>query len=113
MNPTALALPERATKPRNEGLTVVIDNGIPLSYFQDVVASMGSLVDLVKFGWGTSVVSDTLGQKIACLRDHHLDYYFGGTLFEKFLSQDKLEDYVAYCHRYGCQFVEISTNRHP
>ncbi|HEY7127145.1 MAG TPA: phosphosulfolactate synthase [Ktedonobacterales bacterium] len=108
MNPTALALPERATKPRNEGLTVVIDNGIPLSYFQDVVASMGSLVDIVKFGWGTSVVSDTLGQKICCLRDHHLDYYFGGTLFEKFLSQDKLEDYIAYCHRYECRFVEIS-----
>jgi phosphosulfolactate synthase len=108
MNPTALALPERATKPRAEGLTVVIDNGIPLSYFRDVVASMGSLIDLLKFGWGTSVVSDMLEQKIACLREHQIDYYFGGTLFEKFLSQDKLADYVAYCHRYGCRVVELS-----
>ena len=63
MNPSALALPERATKPRARGLTIVIDNGIPLTYFQDVVESMGSLVDLVKFGWGTSLVTETLEQK--------------------------------------------------
>jgi phosphosulfolactate synthase len=108
MNPTALVLPERATKPRSEGLTIAIDNGTPLSHFQDVVASMGSLIDLIKFGWGTSIVSETLEQKITCLRNHQIEYYFGGTLFEKFLSQDKLDDYIAYCHRYGCQFVEIS-----
>lgn len=108
MNPTALALPERATKPRARGLTMVIDNGIPLTYFQDVVESMGSLVDLVKFGWGTSLVTETIERKIACLQEHQIDYFFGGTLFEKYLSQHRLDAYLDYCRQHGCRYIEIS-----
>jgi phosphosulfolactate synthase len=108
MQPTVLALPERAAKPRAHGLTIVIDNGVPLSHFQDVVESMGGLVDLIKFGWGTALVSDMLEQKIACLRAHQVEYFFGGTLFEKYLSQRLLKEYVNYCQRYECRYVEIS-----
>jgi phosphosulfolactate synthase len=108
MNSTALVFPDRATKPRARGLTVVIDNGIPLSHFQDVVESMGSLIDLIKFGWGTSIISEMLEQKIACLCEHQIGYFFGGTLFEKFLIQRLLDEYVAYCQHYGCRYVEIS-----
>lgn len=108
MHPTALALPERAAKPRASGLTIVIDNGIPLSHFEDVVESMGTLIDLIKFGWGTALVSPMLERKIACLRDHDINYYFGGTLFEKFLSQHLLDDYRAYCQEHDCRYVEIS-----
>lgn len=108
MNPTTLALPERATKPRARGLTMVIDNGIPLTYFQDVVESMGSLVDLVKFGWGTSLVTETIERKIACLQKHQIDYFFGGTLFEKYLSQHRLDAYFDYCRQHKCRYIEIS-----
>jgi phosphosulfolactate synthase len=108
MNPTALALPERAAKPRARGLTLVIDTGLPLAYFEDVVESAGSLIDFIKFGWGTSVVSGTLERKIGCLRDHEIEYFFGGTLFEKFVSQGLLDEYVAYCRRCGCRWVELS-----
>lgn len=108
MNPTVLALPERATKPRARGLTIVIDNGIPLTYFQDVVESMGSLVDLVKFGWGTSLVTETIERKITCLQKHQIDYFFGGTLFEKYLSQHMLDAYLDYCRQHGCDYIEIS-----
>lgn len=108
MNVTPLVLPERAAKPRTRGLTLVIDNGAPLSYFQDVIESADGLIDLIKFGWGTSVVSDTLGKKIACLQAHQIDYFFGGTLFEKFLSQHLLDAYVDYCKQYGCRYVEVS-----
>ncbi|HEY7356538.1 MAG TPA: phosphosulfolactate synthase [Ktedonobacterales bacterium] len=108
MYPTALALPERPAKPRARGLTLVIDNGVPLSHFADVVESMGALIDLVKFGWGTSLVSPMLERKIACLRAHEIEFFFGGTLFEKFLSQSLLDDYRAYCQQHGCHYVEIS-----
>ncbi len=53
---TALDLPPRATKPRSTGLTMMIDNGLPLGQFADVVRSHGDLVDLVKFGWGTALL---------------------------------------------------------
>jgi len=108
MNATSLTLPAHAAKPRTRGLTIVLDNGLPPRYFQDLVDGAKSLIDVVKFGWGTSIVSDTLEQKIACLRECGIDYYFGGTLFEKFVSQGQVGAYVDYCRRYGCQYVEIS-----
>lgn len=108
MNTNALALPERAIKPRSHGLTLVIDNGIPPRYFEDVIEGGSQLIDVVKFGWGTSVVSDTLERKIACLNERRIAYYFGGTLFEKFLAQGQADAYRDYCHRFGCQYVEIS-----
>jgi len=105
---TALRLPERAVKPRSSGLTIVIDNGAPTQYFQDIVQSMGNLIDFIKFGWGTSVVTRDLEAKIACLQDNGVDYFFGGTLFEKFYQQGQLDAYKSYCYSYGCKYVEIS-----
>jgi phosphosulfolactate synthase len=108
MNTTPLKLPERDAKPRARGLTVVIDNGAPPAYFQDIIDGAGDLIDLVKFGWGTSVVTDALDRKIASLREHGLDYYFGGTLFEKFHVQGLDDAYSTYCQRHGCRYIEIS-----
>lgn len=70
--------------------------------------SSNEFVDYVKFGWGTSVVTSQLARKIDCLRRHDIRFFFGGTLFEKFYSQGKVEDYKAYCRNYGCTHVEIS-----
>lgn len=98
----------RTAKPRARGLTVVIDSGIPARTFQDAIESAAPYIDLVKFGWGTSIISDQLEQKIACLQQHNIGYFFGGTLFEKFYSQGKASAYVTYLRRFGCRFVEIS-----
>ncbi len=108
MNASTLVLPERASKPRDRGLTIVLDGGIPPRLFEDYIESAASTIDLVKFGWGTSIVTDALERKIDCLREHHIDYFFGGTLFEKFLSQGQLDAYMLYCHLHGCRYVEIS-----
>lgn len=62
MNETALRLPLRAAKPRPTGLTMVVDGGIPLATLRALVESAGEYIDLVKFGWGTAVVSRELGQ---------------------------------------------------
>lgn len=113
MNRTGLTLPIRANKPRTRGLTLLIDNGLPGQHFQDVMQSAGAYIDLIKFGWGTSVVSDHLVHKIACLRDLGIDYVFGGTLFEKFYSQHKLGAFVDYCRQYGCRYIEISNGTIP
>ena len=88
-----LNTPKRSRKPRNIGLTSLIDNGVPTSHFKDVIQSSPDLIDVVKFGWCTGLVTPDLEKKIQCLLDHHVEYYFGGTLFEKALSQNKLEDF--------------------
>jgi len=108
MNTSPLSVPFRSEKPRQDGLTVVIDNGIPVAAFEDAIASAADGIDLVKFGWGTALVTPRLEEKTACLRRHGIGYFFGGTLFEKFVAQDLVEDYFELCRRHGCRYIEVS-----
>nr|WP_308747453.1 phosphosulfolactate synthase [Caldalkalibacillus thermarum] len=78
-----------------------------------ILATQASYIDYVKFGWGTSLVSDCLEEKIGCLRVNNVAYFFGGTLFEKFLLQKKVTDYYHFCLQHGCQHVEISNGTVP
>jgi phosphosulfolactate synthase len=103
-----LQLPSRPEKPRPEGVTMAIDGGLPLNYFTDLVESSGEFFDFMKFGWGTSVVTKSTKEKIDVLNSERINYYFGGTLFEKYVLQGKLDDFRRMCQGYGCQFVEVS-----
>jgi phosphosulfolactate synthase len=107
-NVTTPALPPRCQKPRSTGLTVMIDGGVPTGHFIDTIESFSPYIDFVKFGWGTSVVTPQLDQKIAALRVHDVNFYFGGSLFEKFLYQDRLDDFRRFCSNHGARFVEVS-----
>ena len=108
MNATTLELPARATKPRGTGLTMVVDGGTPLGVLRDTVASAGEYLDFVKFGWGTAVVSRELGAKIELLRANDIDFYFGGTLFEKHVLQGRFDDFRQLCREWSCHYVEVS-----
>jgi phosphosulfolactate synthase len=113
MNQTALHLPRRAEKPRSVGLTMVIDGGIPLWYFADLVSSAEEYIDFVKFGWGTAVVSGDLRAKIKVLTTKGIGFYFGGTLFEKFVLQGQFDDFRRFCRQHSCQHVEVSNGTIP
>ena len=108
MNRTVLTLPERAVKPRENGLTMVIDGGVPLGLFADQIELGAEYIDYVKFGWGTSVVTNCLREKISVLDSHGIGYYFGGTLFEKFVIQGRFDDYRDLLAEYSCRHVEVS-----
>ena len=105
---TVLRLPERAVKPRRTGLTMVIDGGIPLAAFADMVSFSADYIDYVKFGWGTAVVTGSLREKINVLTAHDIGFYFGGTLFEKYVLQGRFEDFRRFCLNHGCRHVEVS-----
>ncbi|WP_018664740.1 phosphosulfolactate synthase [Heyndrickxia acidiproducens] len=113
MNDPELELPSRPAKPRAYGMTILIDNGLPLNLFKDTINSAAPYIDLVKFGWGTSIISNHINEKINHLRTHETDFFFGGTLFEKFLSQGKIPLFFDYCRRYECNYVEISNGTLP
>jgi phosphosulfolactate synthase len=108
MNPTTLRLPDRAAKPRTTGLTMVIDTGLPLALFTDIVASAAEYIDFVKFGWGTAVVTGDLRAKIEVLSGHGVGFYFGGTLLEKYLLQNRFDDFRRFCVDHSCRHVEVS-----
>ena len=50
-----LGVPERPGKPRNSGLTHVIDKGLNLREIEGLFDTAGSFVDIVKLGWGTAL----------------------------------------------------------
>jgi len=108
MNPTTLHLPHRTEKPRRTGLTMMIDSGLPFGYFADLVSSAAEYIDFVKFGWGTAVVTGSIDAKIDVLRENGIRFYFGGTLFEKYVLQDRLDDFREFCAEHRCQHVEVS-----
>jgi phosphosulfolactate synthase len=114
-----LTLPARTSKqggrPREHGLTMMIDGGMPLGLFTDVVESSGDLVDLVKLGWATSVVTEPLARrKVDVLRAvGGIDWYLGGTLLERVLLEEgtlvaRLSAFAAFCDDLGCAVVEVS-----
>lgn len=108
MDSLFLDLPHREVKPRRLGLTMIIDNGVPHGAFADAVETAAPYIDVVKFGWGTALVTPDIQRKLDVLRGLGVGYYFGGTLFEKFARQGRFESFLTLCRLCDCQFVEIS-----
>ncbi len=113
MTAALLDLPLRTDKPRRRGLTMMIDNGLPYRYFDDAVTSAAAYIDIVKFGWGTALVTDNIERKIECLHANGVLFSLGGTLFEKFVIQDRFESYLELCRRNRVDLVEISNGTIP
>ena len=63
-----LGVPARPGKPRDTGLTHVIDKGLNLREIEGLFDTAGEYVDIVKLGWGTGYVTNNLEKKIALYR---------------------------------------------
>jgi phosphosulfolactate synthase len=108
MNFNLKSVPNRSSKPREEGLTMVMDKGISLRQVEDFLSMNEHLVDLVKLGFGTSVISKNLKEKIALYKQAGIKTYFGGTLFEAFVIRNQFNDYKSVLEEYGLEYVEVS-----
>lgn len=108
MNYTIKNLPERTQKPREHGLTMVMDRGLSLRQVEDFIETAGSNTDIVKLGWGTSYVTPNLDEKIKLYHDAGIPVYFGGTLFEAFIVRNQFDDYCRLIDKYQLKYVEVS-----
>ncbi len=103
-----LDLPPRDPKPRERGLTHVIDKGLNLREIEGLFDTAGDYVDVVKLGWGTSYVTRNLEKKIALYRSFETPVVCGGTLFEAVVARDKLDEYKRWLSDHRFSHVEIS-----
>ncbi len=103
-----LTLPERTNKPRESGLTHVLDKGLSLDQVRQFLEVSGDYVDIVKLGWGTAVVTPNVKEKIALYQSCGVPVCFGGTFFEVCLRQGKLAEYLELVDECGMECVEIS-----
>jgi phosphosulfolactate synthase len=103
-----LDLPERPGKPREVGLTHVIDKGLNLRDIEGMFDVGGAFVDIVKLGWGTSYVTNNLEKKIALYRHFGTPIVCGGTLFEAVYGRGRIEEFKGWLHENRFSHVEIS-----
>jgi len=103
-----LDLPARDPKPRERGLTHVIDKGLNLRDIEGMFDTAGDYVDVVKLGWGTSYVTQNLEKKIALYRSFETPVVCGGTLFEAVYARGKVDEYKRWLSDHRFSHVEIS-----
>jgi phosphosulfolactate synthase len=103
-----LKLPQRTTKPRQNGITHVLDSGLSVAGVDGMVEVAGEYVDLVKLGWGTALATGNLEAKLARYKAAGIPAMFGGTLTELAIAQDRLDALVAWSHELGLEYIELS-----
>lgn len=108
MNYSLPHIPARTKKPRESGLTMVMDKGMSLRQAEDMIESCGHLVDLVKIGFGTSYVTPNLKEKIALYHKADMRVYLGGTLFEAFIARGMFKEYRKLVDDLGLECAEVS-----
>lgn len=103
-------LNKREEKPRNKGITMVLDKGLGLETAQSLMDIAGDYVDYLKFGWGTSIIHDEeiIKAKVEMYKNHDITPYTGGTLFELAFANNKLEEFFQQAHNLGFEAIEIS-----
>ncbi len=108
MNFNLSQIPKRTDQPRAYGLTMVMDKGLGIQDVKNFLSIAGPYVDVVKLGFGTSVVTPNLREKIEVYKSFGIPVYFGGTLFEAFLIRNQFDSYIAACKDFGIDYMEVS-----
>jgi phosphosulfolactate synthase len=109
MNTSGLTLlPDRTTKPRQNGIAMVMDKGLSVREAEDFVETAGHLADFVKLGFGTSVVANKVREKVKVYHQANIKVYAGGTLFEAFVIRNQYDDYLKYIDHLGLDTIEVS-----
>jgi len=103
-----LELPPRSAKPREQGITHVLDRGLSVAAVDGLIEVAGGSVDLVKLGWGTAVATANLGRKLGCYREHGIPVVLGGTLTELAIAQGRLEPLISWLRELGLEHIEVS-----
>src|SRR5438552_2626209 len=103
-----LNLPERSAKPRNDGVTHVIDRGLSIAEIEGMIEVAGEFVDIVKLGWGTALATGNLKPKLDSYRRHGVPVVLGGTLTELAISRGRFDELIAWVHELGLEHFEIS-----
>jgi phosphosulfolactate synthase len=108
MNYHLSQIPERTLKPRNNGMTMVMDKGLSPREVEDFIEVAGPFVDIVKLGWATSYVTPVLEKKLAIYKAAGIPVYFGGTLFEAFIIRNQYDDYKRLLDKFQLGHAEVS-----
>jgi phosphosulfolactate synthase len=86
----------------------VIDRGLSVAEVAGLLEVAGDIVDVVKLGWGTALVSANLKPKLELYAARGIPVVLGGTLTELAIRQGRVEGLVAWLRELGLRHVEVS-----
>ena len=101
-------IPQRPAKPRKSGITMVMDKGLSIRAAEDFMSVGSEYTDMVKMGFGTSLLTPGFERKLEIYREAGCMPYFGGTLFEAFVIRKMFREYVELLDKYKVELVEVS-----
>ena len=106
-----LDMPPRSEKPRVNGMTMCIDQGLGFDFVEGLLEMSSDYIDLWKLGWTTTQHQplDLVRKKIKLLRSHQISVCNGGTLLELSEHQGKSTELFKELVDMGCDSTEISS----
>lgn len=108
-------VPHRPGKPRDTGITMMIDWGMGVGRQRDILDIAGAYIDIAKIAVGLSgiIAERVLTEKIKVYADYQISAFIGGQFLEYGVYHQGLEiakRYFEEARRLGFQYVEISDN---
>src|SRR5918911_5512461 len=107
--PDFLDLPRRPAKPRQEGVTHVIDTGLSTYEAEGLMSMAADYVDLVRLGWGSAYVTRDVRTKIERYRAAGVPVMLGGTLTELAWLHGRVDELAAWLDELEIEHVEVSS----
>ena len=101
-------IPVRTVKPRESGLTMMMDKGLSINDTKNFIDMCGPHTDIIKLGFGTSAISPHIETKIKLYQDAGLMVYLGGTLFEAFIIRGMFKEYKNLLRKWNLTMCEVS-----
>ena len=108
-------IPHRPEKPRDTGITMMIDWGMGVAQQRDILDIAGAYIDIAKIAVGLSgIISErVLTEKIAAYADYQVSAFIGGQFLEYGVYHQGMEiakRYYEEARRVGFEYVEVSDN---
>ena len=95
-------------KPRDVRRTQILDKGLGRRQIEDMLEVAGDLIDLVKLGWGTALVTTGVADKIKHYQNGGIEVCLGGTLLEVYNRRGEIDQFRDYISGLGLTHVEVS-----
>ncbi len=108
MKNTLPYIPERPSKPRTSGITMVMDKGLSIREAEDFMSVGSEYTDYVKLGFGTSLITPGFEKKLKIYKKAGCIPYFGGTLFEAYIIRNMFTDFLKMIDDLEIELVEVS-----
>ncbi len=100
----------RSKKPRETGLTMVIDKGMAFHQLEDLLESSGEFIDIIKLTFGTSAFHEEkfLRKKNELLTSSGIKVMPGGTFLEVAVWQGVVDEFIQRAKNLGFSAIEVS-----